>query len=580
MKKKLLLYTAFLGAALTSCDLERLPYDKYTEDVIMADKVVAMDILLNGAYGQLRDWSDVMHRVGEYAGDNIMIRGTSTDAFYSFISYKHTPDNYRLNTFWNNSYKIISQTSDLMKLIPADDDPKIKQKLGEAYYLRGTMYFYLCRAYGRPYYQSPQTNLGVPIVNGIPEDLNNMQLPDRATVEQTYRQAINDLRSAESLLNEDRSAAYATKQAAQAMLSRIYLYMSGTWDNPDVTYADSCIYYANQVVESGRYKLLSRETFKKYNRFAPDDPSQTETIFAVKRVSSEYSGSDHYYGIGGMYANIDGVGWGEMYASHKYLSLLNKNGKGKDARSAFIAPQYSLNEKGQKTPAFRVVVPTYEKNGSISGYKYIQASIIEEGADLYASYKETINDKETTFKSKLTLVNAEDQTYSFMYDIDKKEYVGEKDYLMLLNRVYPMYYITKCSLQDGESHLHSPIISRLAEMYLNLSEAYAKKGDYASALTNLNIVRERSLPGFGYESLNSSNAPQRIEEERQLELAFEADRSYDVYRNGGTLTRHYPGPHGALDEYPATHPRVVQYIPQDQINAYNSIGCTLTQNPN
>lgn len=580
MKKKLLLYTAFLGAALTSCDLERLPYDKYTEDVIMADKVVAMDILLNGAYGQLRDWSDVMHRVGEYAGDNIMIRGTSTDAFYSFISYKHTPDNYRLNTFWNNSYKIISQTSDLMKLIPADDDPKIKQKLGEAYYLRGTMYFYLCRAYGRPYYQSPQTNLGVPIVNGIPEDLNNMQLPDRATVEQTYRQAINDLRSAESLLNEDRSAAYATKQAAQAMLSRIYLYMSGTWDNPDVTYADSCIYYANQVVESGRYKLLPRETFKKYNRFAPDDPSQTETIFAVKRVSSEYSGSDHYYGIGGMYANIDGVGWGEMYASHKYLSLLNKNGKGKDARSAFIAPQYSLNDKGQKTPAFRVVVPTYEKNGSISGYKYIQASIIEEGADLYASYKETINDKETTFKSKLTLVNAEDQTYSFMYDIDKKEYVGEKDYLMLLNRVYPMYYITKCSLQDGESHLHSPIISRLAEMYLNLSEAYAKKGDYASALTNLNIVRERSLPGFGYESLNSSNAPQRIEEERQLELAFEADRSYDVYRNGGTLTRHYPGPHGALDEYPATHPRVVQYIPQDQINAYNSIGCTLTQNPN
>lgn len=580
MKKKLLLYTAFLGVALTSCDLERLPYDKYTEDVIMADKVVAMDILLNGAYGQLRDWSDVMHRVGEYAGDNIMIRGTSTDAFYSFISYKHTPDNDRLNTFWNNSYKIISQTSDLMKLIPADDDPKIKQKLGEAYYLRGTMYFYLCRAYGRPYYQSPQTNLGVPIVNGIPEDLNNMQLPDRATVEQTYRQAINDLRTAESLLNEDRSAAYATKQAAQAMLSRIYLYMSGTWANPNATYADSCIYYANQVVESGRYKLLPRETFKKYNRFAPDDPSQTETIFAVKRVSSEYSGSDHYYGIGGMYANIDGVGWGEMYASHKYLSLLNKNGKGKDARSAFISPQYSLDDKGQKTPAFRVVVPTYEKNGSISGYKYIQASIIEEGTDIYASYKETINDKETTFKSKLTLVNAEDQTYSFMYDIDKKEYVGEKDYLMLLNRVYPMYYITKCSLQDGESHLHSPIISRLAEMYLNLSEAYAKKGDYANALTNLNIVRERSLPGFGYESLNSSNAPQRIEEERQLELAFEADRSYDVYRNGGTLTRHYPGPHGALDEYPATHPRVVQYIPQDQINAYNSIGCTLTQNPN
>ncbi|MGL5785361.1 MAG: RagB/SusD family nutrient uptake outer membrane protein [Bacteroidales bacterium] len=575
MKKKLLLYTAFLGAALTSCDLERLPYNMYTQDGIMADKVAAMDVLLNGSYGQLRDWSDVMHRVGEYAGDNIMIRGTSTDAFFSFISYNHTPNNYRLNTFWNNSYKVISQTSDLMKLIPADDNPVIQQKLGEAYYLRGMVYFYLCRAYGRPYSQSPQTNLGVPIVNGLPEDLNNMQLPDRTSVEHTYRQAINDLRSAESLLNEDRSAAYATKQAAQAMLSRVYLYMSGTWENPNTTYADSSIYYANQVIESGKYKLLPRELFMKYNTYAPDAPSQTETIFAVKRVSSEYSGSDHYYGIGGMYANIDGVGWGEMYASYKYLSLLDKNGRGKDARSAFISPQYSEDDKGQKTPVFRVVVPTYNK-GVLTGYKYIQALLSEENGGLYGTYKE--GEKEV--KAKFSLVDEENQTYSFIYEADQKEYVGQKDFLMLLNQGFPMFYITKCSLQDGESHLHSPIISRLAEMYLNLSEAYAKKGDYANALTNLNIVRERSLPGFGYESLNSSNAPQRIDEERQLEMAFEADRSYDVYRNGGTLTRHYPGPHGSLDEYPATHPRVVQYIPQDQINAYNSIGCVLTQNPN
>lgn len=579
MKNKLFLYTAFLATAFTSCDLERLPYDKYTEESIMADKEAAMNILLNGAYGQLRDWSDVMHRVGEYAGDNIMIRGTSTDAFYSFISYKHIPDNYRLNTFWNNSYKIISQTSDLMKLIPAENDPKINQKLGEAYYLRGTMYFYLCRAYGRPYAQSPQTNLGVPIVNGVPEDLNNMQLPDRSTVETTYRQAINDLRTAESLMNEDRTAAYATKYAAQAMLSRIYMYMSGTWENPNTVYADSSIYYANQVIESGKYKMLPRETFMKSNTLAPDDPSQTETIFAVKRVSSEFSGFDHYYGIGGMYATIDGMGWGEMYASHKYLTLLNKNGKGKDARSAFISPQYTLDEKGKKIPAFRFVVPTYEKNGKVSGYKYVQASLLEEGGNLYAVYKENIDDKEKEFKSKLTLVSEEDQTYSVVYEIDKKEYVGEKDYLMLLNRVYPMFYITKCSLQDGESHLHSPIISRLAEMYLNLAECYAKKGDYGNALVNLNMVRERSLPGMGYTSLNAMDAPERIEEERQLEMAFEADRSYDVYRNGGTLTRHYPGPHGSLDEYPASHPRVVQYIPQEQINAYNSIGCVLTQNP-
>lgn len=576
--KKLAICLAASISLLTSCDIDRYPYDKYTKEDIMADKEAAVDILLNGCYGQLRDWSDVMHRIGEYAGDNMMIRGTSTDAFYSFISYQHTPNNYRLNTFWNNSYKIISQTSDIMKMMPEGESVTLDKKLGEAYFLRGTMYFYLCRAYGRPYYQSPETNLGVPIINGMPEDLDNLQLPDRSTVKEVYNQALGDLRKAEAMLDSNNTAAYASKGAAQAILSRMYLYMSGTWDNPNTQYADSAIYFANQVINNGKYKMLSRDNFMKYNTYAPDAAGQTETIFSVKRVSSEYSGYDHYYGIGGMYANIDGMGWGEMYASAKYLSLLNKHGKGKDARSAFIDPQYELDKTGKKTPTFRVIVPLYDNSNTIKGYNYIQTSLEMSGNTLYAVYKETINEVEKEYKAPLTLVSEADQYYSFEYR-DGKTYIGEKDYVMLLNRVYPMYYIIKCSLQDGESQLHSPTITRLAEMYLILAECHAKKGDYANALTNLNIVRERSLPGMGYTSLNAENARLLIEEERQLELAFEADRSYDVYRNGGRLTRHYPGPHNSLEEIDATDTRVVHYIPQDQINAYNSIGCTLTQNP-
>jgi hypothetical protein len=95
-------------------------------------------------------------------------------------------------------------------------------------------------------------------------------------------------------------------------------------------------------------------------------------------------------------------------------------------------------------------------------------------------------------------------------------------------------------------------------------------------LINLNVVRERSIVGGGYTSLNSTNAAQRIDEERQLELAFEAHRGYDVYRNGQTMTRRYPGPHLPLIDYPATSLRVVQFIPQSEINAYPGI---LTQNP-
>lgn len=47
-----------------------------------------------------------MHRVGEYPGDNIMIRGTSTDAFYSFISYQHVTNNGRLSVFGTIAIKL------------------------------------------------------------------------------------------------------------------------------------------------------------------------------------------------------------------------------------------------------------------------------------------------------------------------------------------------------------------------------------------------------------------------------------------------------------------------------------------
>jgi starch-binding outer membrane protein, SusD/RagB family len=552
---------------LSSCELDREPFDSYTQDKIQQDKEKALDILLEGCYTQLKSWSDVMHRVGEYPSDNIMIRGASTDSFYPFISYQHIPDNGRLSVFWNNSYKIISQSSDLIKIIKEGESEAVDQQLGEAYYLRGMIYFYLCRTYGRPYSQSPETNLGVPIVNGLPSNLNNLTLPDRSTVKDTYAQAISDLKKAEALMNAKKSAAYATKEAAQAMLSRVYLYMSGTYENPNQEYATQSIEYANKVIASGRYNLLNRASFMKYNTYAPDAGEQTETIFAVKRVASEYSGDDHYVGIGGMYANIQGQGWGEMYASAKYLDLLRKAGSKNDARWAFIDPQYATDANGNKTAAFRFIHDVFNNAGVQTGYNYIQQPL---NTNPDGSYFITIG----TVNYNLTVVNAAENQYSIIYE--GKTYIGEKDYIMLLNRVYPMFYVTKCSLQNNDSHLHSPIISRLAEMYLNMAEAYAKKGDYVNALTNLNIIRERSIVGGGYTSLNSTNAVQRIDEERQLELAFEAHRGYDVYRNGQTMTRRYPGPHTPMVDFPASSPRVIQYIPQSEINAYPG---TLTQNP-
>lgn len=136
-------------------------------DQVADNQEVLFDNMLNGMYAQLKTWSDPMHRLGEYAGDNMMIRGASTDAFYEFITYSRTPDNYRLQSFWDYGYKAIAQASNIIDMAKDTDDPEIKSKLGECYYVRGMMYFYLCRAFGRPYYQAPDKNLGVPIVTEL-----------------------------------------------------------------------------------------------------------------------------------------------------------------------------------------------------------------------------------------------------------------------------------------------------------------------------------------------------------------------------------------------------------------------------
>lgn len=555
----------------TGCDIERFPYTDLSADEVKKDPEASLDALLNGAYAQLKKWSDVMHRCGEYAGDNIMIRGTSTDAFYEFISYSRTPNNYRLQSFWDNSYKAIAQTSNILKLVDEGINKDIDNKLGECYFIRGFLYFYLCRAYGRPYYQNPETNLGVPIVNGTPDDILG-PLPDRSSVQKTYEQAISDLKKAATLITKNNGATYGSREAAWALLSRIYLYMSGTFDHPNAEYAKLAVEYADKVIQSGVYKMLDRADFMKYNTFTPEQ--NKETIFAIKRVASEFSGWDHYYGIGGMYANIGGMGWGEMYASAKYIALLDETGRNDwannkivDARAAFIEPQYVKDGK----KVFRFIKKVYNSQGVHTNYNYVQAEI-KNNAD-----NSTLTCTENTETYTLTPVDREQGIWSIPYK-DGNTYTGVIDPEMKLNRVYPMFYVVKCSREGEDSHLHSPVITRLAEMYLNKAEAAGKLGDYAMALNALNVVRERSLPGKGYDALTAENAEARIEKERTLELAFQAERSYDVYRNGHSLTRHYPGPHNALEEIQPKDYRTVYFIPQNAINAYPE-GSKLTQNP-
>nr|WP_067060111.1 RagB/SusD family nutrient uptake outer membrane protein [Mucilaginibacter sp. L294] len=147
-----------------------------------------------------------------------------------------------------------------------------------------------------------------------------------------------------------------------------------------------------------------------------------------------------------------------------------------------------------------------------------------------------------------------------------------------------MYYISKFSFQGGSPNLSSPIMFRLAELYLIRAEAEAKKGATADALDDVDEIRKnRGLEGSLYNKTvpAGTTALDVVLLEKRIEMAFEGHRSYDVFRNKKTLNKAYWGYHiTGLKEtdidlsktptgypnltVPYTNPRIIYYIPVDE----------------
>lgn len=116
-----------------------------------------------------------------------------------------------------------------------------------------------------------------------------------------------------------------------------------------------------------------------------------------------------------------------------------------------------------------------------------------------------------------------------------------------------------------------PVI-RLAEMYLIRAEADVRAGTTATALADVNRIRSRS----GASVLTSVTLAEVLRE-RQLELAFEGFRIYDLKRTNAILV---PARMATMTEpeapaVPANSNKLTLPVPQREINV-NSL---LTQNP-
>lgn len=577
--------------ALTGCSLDVNMYDGVTGEDVTARNIVELS---QGSYSMLKydgGLIDNGYYFWAYGADDLSWGGTSTDTKFDIYDYSRNINSAVTEYAWELGYRTIGNCNKVIEMgaeLGADITDEEKVIVGENYYLRALSYFLLVNEFAQPYSNNPTQNPGLPLkLTSDPNDLPQ----SRSTVAKIYDQVVKDLQDAITYMTlptgmSPKNSCYATKEAAQALLARVYLYMEN-WDGAWTM--------ANDVINSGRFELLKGDDYKIYPQFIPEENS--ETIFAVRRTKQK---DDSEAGrMGGLYIQVDDKGWEEMYASAPYLNLLelhlDAQGYPKDLRSGFITKRYV--EDGTDTSKYPITgnpernykdwtfVYAAKQAGANANYEYRQISVTKQNDVTYAmGAEDAANFQSATIQSE-------------PYNLGTRYYVQASDGTKYIGRIEPrvydartlrkkesmflVYAINKCSYQEKYFHLWSPIISRLAEMYLIRAEANLEKGgDTQTTLDDVNVIRKRAgIPEWTLKNIQTAENGQPkdihkiIEEERMLEFAWEGLRRFDVFRWRHTLDRKYPGGHTLRQgdrylEIPYNSPSACEYIPQAQYDAY------------
>lgn len=595
MKIKYILGAMGMAFGMTGCNLDITMYDGVMEEQFDNKNLLELS---QGSYRLLKNDGGLIdngYYFWAFGADDVTWNGTSTGSTFKLYDYSRNIASSTTEYTWELGYRVIGNCNKIIEIIQGLGNESTREQtimMGENYYLRALSYFLLVNEFAQPYSNNPTQNPGLPLkLTSDPNDLPQ----SRSTVAEVYDQVVLDLKDAITYLTlqqgeTPKSNIYATKEAAEALLARVYLYMEnwdGAWE------------MANKVITSGRFELERGNRFATYSQLIPED--NKETIFAVRRTLDK--DDDGYSRMGSMYIRIDGSGWEEMSPSSRYLELLelhlNANDMPQDLRSKFIVKRYVEDGVADYTP---VGYPNnvYEdwtfayavKQANTANYEYKQLDVEKQADGTFLITKDA---------SKFQSATIQEEAYNtgtryYVVGQDGNKYIGRIEPKVFdastkrgKSSLFLVYAINKCSYQEQSKHLWSPIISRLAEMYLIRAEAnYEKGGSVQATLDDINILRERAgIPEWTMENIataesgNPKDVHKIIEEERMLELAWEGHRRFDVFRWRHTMDRRYTGGHTIAQgdkfyEIPYNSPSVCEFIPQLQYDAYPY---KLEQNP-
>lgn len=546
-----------LGVAslLGGCEMDHYRSDTMTSAQLKDDPASAV-YTTDGNYSMFKDtqeyrgtedsgltYQKMWVHMAEMRADNVNLSGRTTSPIYNSACYNDDPTLKHGKFFWWIAYKIIFSANTIIESLPEGQSVADDHLLGENYFLRAICHLNLSCLFSRQYSHGRE-NPGV-----VLRTSTDCSVTERATVGEVYDQIVKDLQKAAELMkNGSRrgDAGYVSYEAARGLLTRVYLYRE-EWDK--------VVELANDMIGGDAAGKLDPDVA---NYFINARTSK-ETLWCIANTVTD---TRNRSSLGSMFFSPDGTGgtgWGECYATDPLLDLFERYPEDKRYTSYF-----SLY--GQKNDGKKMVTWPVPSGGSNTNYENCVVLDVERGAS--GQYEFDYDGKHYVVEERI--VNTYTEYYIQYEGKEQRCYVRENtDKITGIRNSYPQFYCSKYSWQDGDPNLSSPVMIRWAEVILNRAEAQAMLGNDAAALADVNVIRARA----GIPEMTAGNMAERgysevidvVNDERRMELCYEAHRTFDVYRQKRSMDRRFAGvqPWEVVDY---NDPRILFRIPFDEIS--------------
>lgn len=310
MNKKIYLIWMACCTLLASCDNQldmmgphnQSDADTYLEDfqnvVNATSGVYSQFYMQGGGFQDLEPYNLAMHTLGEMRGNNIVLAEAFASGMDNELVFRYPDAHFFLNSdrkkesmawpIWAKTHQMILSASQIInaidKLYPQTLNPDQKEKLlqlkGDNLFIRGLAIFNGVNCFGRPYWDQPDKNLGIPL------DINGSgRLLPRSSVKAGFEQALADFKAAIRYLPESASfdRTYANRAAAYGMVSKVYLYMGGLPESPDRENNRLAALYADSVFMQPGVELYTGDDFKQL--YLTDAHTNKELLFAFSTTN-------------------------------------------------------------------------------------------------------------------------------------------------------------------------------------------------------------------------------------------------------------------------------------------------------